>query len=78
VTAVRVPTADEIRAWPVTVDVPTGLSPFGLGRDAAYRAARSGTAPVPVLILGRRMRIARSAVMTALGIPELTSAAQSA
>jgi hypothetical protein len=65
---VRDVTADEIRAWPATVDLVTGLAPFGVGRDGAYRLAASGDAPVPVLKIGRRLRVSRSAVMTALGI----------
>lgn len=67
---VRDVTPDEIRAWPATVDLVTGLAPFGAGRDAAYRLAASGEAPVPVLRIGRRLRISRAAVMAALGIAE--------
>lgn len=63
-------TADDIRAWPVTVDLVTGLSPWGVGRDAAYRLASTGEAPVPVLRIGRRLRISRAAVMAALGISD--------
>ncbi len=64
----RVPTADEIRAWPVTVDVVTAGSAFGIGRSESYRLARQGSFPVPVLRIGRCLRVTRSAVLAALGI----------
>ena len=65
-----VPTPDEVRAWPVTVDVPTAGRAFGIGRDEAYRLAREGTFPVPVLRLGRYLRVSRAAVLAALGVPD--------
>jgi hypothetical protein len=67
---VREVTPDEIRSWPATVDIVTGLAPWGCGRDAAYKLAATGEAPVPILRIGRRYRISRAAVMTALGIAE--------
>lgn len=67
---VRVPTPDEIRRFRVTVDVPTAGRCWGLGRDASYRLARTGRFPVPVLELGGRLRVSRSSIMAALGIPE--------
>jgi hypothetical protein len=63
-----VPTADDIRSWPVTVDITTAGRAFGIGRDQAYRLAREGAFPVPVLRLGRYLRVSRAAVMAALGI----------
>jgi hypothetical protein len=66
----RTPTADEIRAWPVTVDIQTAGRAWGLGRDQAYRLARQGSFPVPVLRLGRYLRVTRAAVLAALGIDE--------
>jgi hypothetical protein len=66
----RVPTPDEIRAWPATVDVPTAGRAFGVGRDESYRLAREGRFPVPVLRLGRYLRVTRSAVLDALGISD--------
>lgn len=70
----RVPTPDEIRAWPVTVDVPTAGRAFGVGRDESYRLAREGRFPVPVLRLGRYLRVSRAAVLAALGVTEATDA----
>lgn len=63
-----VPTAGDVLAWPVTVDVPTAGSCFGLGRDASYDLARTGEFPVPVLKLGRSLRVTRSALLSALGM----------
>jgi hypothetical protein len=64
----RVPTPDEIRSWPATVDVPTAGRAFGLGRDESYRLARVGAFPVPVLCLGRFLRVTRGALLNALEI----------
>lgn len=68
--AKRVPTPEEIRAWPVTVDVPTAGRAFGIGRDEAYRLVREGRFPVHVLRLGRYLRVTRAAVLDALGISD--------
>lgn len=65
-----VPTPDEIRSWPATVDVPTAGRAFGLGRDESYRLARVGGFPVPVLRLGRFLRVTRGALLNALEITE--------
>jgi hypothetical protein len=68
---VRVPTSQEIRAWPVTVDVPTAGRAFGVGRTESYRMARAGRFPVPVLRIGRSLRITRASVLTALGVADV-------
>lgn len=74
---VTVPTPDDIRAWPVTVPITTAGRCWGLGRDASYRAARQGTFPVKVTVIGTRTVVARSAIMAALGVPEVTTDAPS-
>lgn len=63
-------TPDEVRALPAVTDVRTAGRAFGLGRDTSYDLARRGELPVPVLQLGRRLVVTRSALMEALGIPE--------
>lgn len=68
------PTVEEIRAWPVTVDIQTAGRAWGLGRDQAYRLAREGRFPVPVLRLGRYLRVTRAAVLQALGVDEAETA----
>jgi predicted DNA-binding transcriptional regulator AlpA len=65
-----VPTVEEVRSWPVTVDIRTAGRAFGLGRDQAYRLAREGRFPVPVLRLGRHLRVTRAALLEALGVDE--------
>ncbi len=78
--AVQVPTIDEIRSWPVTVDVRTAGLAFGIGRDQSYRLACEDAFPVPVLRMGRRLRVSRAAVMSLLDIdngpPSLTTTAK--
>lgn len=66
----RVPTPDEIRAWPATVDVSTAGRAFGIGRDEANRLVREGRFPVHVLRLGRYLRVTRAAVLDVLGISD--------
>jgi hypothetical protein len=56
------------------VDVPTAGRAFGIGRDEAYRLAREGSFPAPVLRLGRYLRVTRAAVLNALGIVDNTAA----
>jgi hypothetical protein len=67
---IPVPTPDEIRAWSVTVDVPTAGGAFGIGRGESYRLVREGRFPVPVLRIGRLLRVPRAAVLAALGITD--------
>jgi predicted DNA-binding transcriptional regulator AlpA len=71
--ATEAPTADEIRCWPVTVDIRTAGRAWGIGRDQAYRLAREGRFPVPVLRLGRYLRVTRASVLDALGIEDIRS-----
>jgi hypothetical protein len=61
---------EEVLALPVTVDVPTAGRAFGLGRDASYDLARMGQLPVPVLRLGRSLRVTRASLLSALGMAE--------
>lgn len=64
-------TPAEVRALPVTMPLwPDAARPFGGGRDWAYRAARDGTFPCPVLRLGRRLVVRRADLLAALGIPD--------
>lgn len=56
----------DIAELPHVVDVPTAGALFGLGRDSAYRLARSGRFPVPVLRLGRRYVVTRASLLAVL------------
>lgn len=78
VRTVRVPSADEVRTWPVTVGVPDAGRCWGLGRDASYDLARIGQFPVPVLRLGSSLRVTRASILTALGIRDAAFPAPSA
>lgn len=64
-------TPAEALAKPVTMPWwPDAAPAFGYGRDAAYRAAKDGTAPVPILRLGRRLVVTRAALLHVLGLSE--------
>ncbi len=58
---------DEIRALGVTTDVVTAGAVLGIGRTTAYRLARTGTFPVPVLQVGNRYLVAVAHLLKALG-----------
>jgi hypothetical protein len=68
--SVKTPTKAEVLEFPISGDVVTAGRFFGLGRDATYRAVKDGTFPVPVLKIGGRLRVTRSAVLAALGIED--------
>ena len=61
------PTPDEMLRWPVTVDVVQAGRAFGLGREAAYRAAAAGELPGAIRI-GRRWRVISARLREALGV----------
>ena len=58
---------DDVRALPVVVDLTTAGKVFGLGRDLSALLAERGEFPAPVLRLGRRRVVTRSAILAALG-----------
>ena len=62
-------TADDLRALPPVVDVPTAGRMLGLGRSAAYELVVAGRWPTPVLRLGRRWRIPTAPLLDLLGVP---------
>ena len=66
----RALTADEVRALPAVLDLPTAARALGIGRDLAYRLADSGAFPVPVMRLGRYLRVTRASLLVLLGIAE--------
>ena len=56
-----------------TIDVPTAGRVVGIGRDAAYAAAAAGQ--IPVLRLGRALRVPVPKLLELLGVtPETTEA----
>ncbi len=62
-------TADEVGELPVVVDLVTAASVLGMGRTAAYEAARRGEFPVPVMRVGHRYRVATAHLRELLGLP---------
>jgi len=61
-------TADELRALPAVVDLPTAARALGLGRSAAYELVRLGAWPTPVLRLGRLIRVPSAPLLELLGL----------
>lgn len=63
-----IPTIDEIKAWPATVDLVTAARPLGIGRTKAHEMARRGTFPVRLLRLGNRYRVSTAVLLAFLGV----------
>ncbi|MER5227340.1 hypothetical protein ABT032_44710 [Streptomyces flaveus] len=59
---------DELLSLPVTVDVETAGRAFGLGRTVAYRLARDGEFPVPVMRVGNKYRVSSAELWRALRV----------
>jgi excisionase family DNA binding protein len=47
----------QVDGLPPVLDVPTAAALLGIGKTAAYKLVREGQFPVPVLHLGRSVRI---------------------
>lgn len=62
-------TAEAVAALPVVLDIVTAGQVLGMGRTAAYEAARRGDFPVPVLRVGNRYRVATAHLRELLGLP---------
>lgn len=60
-------TLDEIRSL-LTLSVPEAGQALGIGRDAAYAAAERGE--IPVLHLGRSLRVPVHKFLELLGVPQ--------
>lgn len=61
-------TPAELLALPAVVDVRTAGRAYGLGRELSYELVRRGEFPVPVLHLGRLLRVRRADLLADLGI----------
>jgi excisionase family DNA binding protein len=53
----------------LTLTMPEAAACLGISKSLAYGLAKSGSFPVPVLRLGRRMVVSRAALMQLLGTP---------
>jgi hypothetical protein len=60
-------TEEQVRALPVTVDLPMAGRAWGMGRTKSYELARAGDFPCPVQPLGQRFVVTKAALMRALG-----------
>jgi hypothetical protein len=58
---------EQIRQLGVTTDIVTAGSVLGIGRTTAYKLARDGHFPVPVLQVGTRYVVAVGHLLAALG-----------
>ena len=67
---ITTPSKQDALDFPLTGDIVAAGRFFGLGRDAAYRAIREGTYPMPVLKIGGRYRVTRASLLEALGIKD--------
>lgn len=70
----RMPTLDEIRAWPATVDPATGGRAFGISRSYAYELARRGDFPAKVLKVGGKLRVVTASILASLGAADEAAA----
>jgi hypothetical protein len=59
-------TAEQVRALGTTTDIVTAGQILGLSRNTAYRLARAGIFPVPVLRAGALYRVPVAALLAAL------------
>ena len=59
---------EQIRALGVTTDIVTAGAVLGIGRTTAYRLARSGEFPVPLLKVGNRYLVAVAHLLKAIGV----------
>ncbi|WP_308401276.1 DNA-binding protein [Streptomyces sp. AC512_CC834] len=56
------PTLDEVRGWPATVDVARAARAVGISRAQMYRLIAAGEAPVRVLDFGAKRVVTASLV----------------
>jgi hypothetical protein len=59
---------DELRTLPPTLPAEQAFKLLGCGRTSGYAAIRSGDFPVPVLKIGRVIRIPTRPLLELLGI----------
>jgi len=59
--------AEELRALPPVIDLPTAARVLGIGRTAAYSLVRSGEWPSPVLRLGGTIRVPTAPLLALIG-----------
>jgi Helix-turn-helix domain len=61
---------DQVRALGVTTDVVTAGQILGTGRTTAYRLAREGTFPVPLIIIGSRYQVPVASLLATIRVTD--------
>lgn len=64
------PTLDEIRAWPATVNLPTGAKALGISRSNAYELLARHEFPIKTLRVGGRWRVITADLVRVLSAQE--------
>lgn len=67
-------TADEVRALPAVIDVPTAARLLGVGKSAAYELVRTGGWPTPVVRLGKLIRVPSAPLLQLIGLADAAEA----
>ena len=65
-------TVAEILAFPAAATLKQANAAFGMSDSTGYALRRQGTYPVPVLELGRCLKVRRSDILAALGIQDVS------
>jgi hypothetical protein len=61
----------EVLALPAMPDlVPDAVAALGVSRDTGYSLAKTGDFPIPVVPVGRRLKVRRADLLAFLGIEE--------
>jgi predicted DNA-binding transcriptional regulator AlpA len=60
------PTLDEIRSWPVTVEVRQACRAIGISPSWGYQLIASGAFPCRVIKVGHRMRVITASLLALL------------
>jgi predicted DNA-binding transcriptional regulator AlpA len=61
-----IPTLEEVKTWPATVDLVQGAKPYNISRNHAYQLAKAGEFPVRVLRIGRFYRVITAEIIADL------------
>jgi hypothetical protein len=63
----QVPTLDEIKQWPATVDVPKGGTAFGISRAYSYELVKRNEFPAKLIEAGGVKRVITADILAKLG-----------
>jgi hypothetical protein len=60
--------AEDLRALPPVIDLPTAAPVLDVGRTVAYELVRTGRWPTPVFRLGGRIKVPTAPLLELLGV----------